>query len=261
MAHAQQLQFVRLVSEHLAADYSGKRVLEVGSYDVNGSIRQLFRGSSYVGVDLLAGPGVDLVCDGHRLDHADDSYDLTLSCESFEHNPQWRETFLNMHRMTKPGGIVLFTLCHHRTPGTRHRSHVSVEFPRHAERRAELLSKPDGPGLSPRRLHRATFRRALLPHEQAFLRSLLRRFQERVVPRYSTSRDRACRTCAAGKLPNISARGMPGAASESCGRSYWFHCKLPSRLPERYFQNFALPYCKFVHWLLASGGVSGRDSQ
>jgi SAM-dependent methyltransferase len=109
MAHPEQLQFVRAVSEHLSTDYAGKRVLEIGSYDVNGSIRPLFRGSSYVGVDLTEGPGVDLVCAGDAIDHPDDSYELTISCECFEHNPHWRETFLNMHRMTKPGGVVLFT--------------------------------------------------------------------------------------------------------------------------------------------------------
>jgi SAM-dependent methyltransferase len=109
MAHPEQMQFVRAVSEHLAADYTGTRVLEIGSYDVNGSIRPYFSGSHYVGVDLSEGPGVDLVCGGDEVGHRDDSYDLTVSCECFEHNPRWRETFLNMLRMTRPGGIVMFT--------------------------------------------------------------------------------------------------------------------------------------------------------
>lgn len=109
MAHPQQQQFVRAVSEHLSADYAGRRVLEIGSYDVNGSIRQFFSSSHYVGVDLIEGPGVDLSCAGDLVDHPDDSYDLTVSCECFEHNPRWREAFLNMLRLTKPGGILMFT--------------------------------------------------------------------------------------------------------------------------------------------------------
>ncbi|MFA7280435.1 MAG: class I SAM-dependent methyltransferase [Sterolibacterium sp.] len=109
MAHHQQLQFIKTVSQHLTNDYANRMVLEIGSYDVNGSIRPYFEKSTYVGVDLKAGPGVDVVSEGNKLDHPDETYDLTVSCECFEHNPQWSETFLNMHRMTKAGGVVIFT--------------------------------------------------------------------------------------------------------------------------------------------------------
>ncbi len=50
------------------------------------------------------GPGVDVVSSGHALDFPDETFDVTLSCECFEHNPYWLETFRNMHRMTKAGG-------------------------------------------------------------------------------------------------------------------------------------------------------------
>lgn len=109
MAHLNQLQFIEKVSKHLTTDYTNKRVLEIGSHDVNGSIRNYFDRSSYVGVDLSEGPGVDVVCEGNNLDYPDESFDLTLSCECFEHNPHWAETFLNMYRMTKAGGIVIVT--------------------------------------------------------------------------------------------------------------------------------------------------------
>jgi SAM-dependent methyltransferase len=109
MAHQEQLNFVRTTSQCLTEDYSNRKVLEIGSFDVNGSIRQFFEKSTYVGVDLTEGPGVDVVCEGNKLDHPDQTYDVTLSCECFEHNPHWPETFLNMYRMTKSGGVVVFT--------------------------------------------------------------------------------------------------------------------------------------------------------
>lgn len=109
MAHPQQHQFVSLVSKRLSNDYSGKHILEIGSYDVNGSIRQFFYNSNYLGVDLTAGPGVDILCEGDKLDHPNGTYDLTISSECFEHNPQWSETFLNMYRMTKNGGVLIIT--------------------------------------------------------------------------------------------------------------------------------------------------------
>lgn len=109
MAHAQHLQFVQMATQHLADDFTQKRILEIGSYNVNGSIRPFFKGSTYVGVDIIPGPDVDIVCPGEKFADPDETYDLTVSCECFAHNPQWRETFLNMCRMTKPGGVVVFT--------------------------------------------------------------------------------------------------------------------------------------------------------
>lgn len=109
MAHYQQLRFVELVAKHMAAGWSGLSVVEIGSADINGSVRPFFAGSSYTGVDLAEGAGVDLVASGHELALPSDSVDLAISCECFEHNPLWRETFVNMHRMTKPGGVLLMT--------------------------------------------------------------------------------------------------------------------------------------------------------
>jgi hypothetical protein len=40
-------------------------VLEVGSYDVNGSVRSMFAGD-YTGIDYREGPGVDRVMDAER---------------------------------------------------------------------------------------------------------------------------------------------------------------------------------------------------
>ena len=109
MAHGEQLRFIQTVVQHFNTDFRNSHVLEIGSYDVNGSVRQFFEGSHYCGTDLMEGPGVDVVADGHLLDHQEESYDITLSCECFEHNPHWSSTFLNMHRMTRPGGFVIFT--------------------------------------------------------------------------------------------------------------------------------------------------------
>jgi outer membrane protein assembly factor BamD (BamD/ComL family) len=83
-------------------------VLDIGSYDVNGCLRGLISSPNYVGLDLMAGPNVDAVASG--ADYTSSSkFELTLSCECFEHNPHYMETFENMVRLTKPGGLVVFT--------------------------------------------------------------------------------------------------------------------------------------------------------
>ena len=110
MAHEQQHRFISLVNElFLPKVKAGLRVLEVGSYDVNGTNRKVFAGATYTGADLCTGPGVDIVCSGHEVSLSDGSVDVALSTECFEHNPYWRETFLNMHRMTARDGVVIVT--------------------------------------------------------------------------------------------------------------------------------------------------------
>lgn len=116
MAHSQQLKFIQLVNQYLLADDGSqplhkKKILEIGSYDVNGSIREILQNShtEYLGVDLCEGKGVDIVSYGHELKFDDNSFDVAISCECFEHDQNWVATFLNMCRMTKNGGIVAFT--------------------------------------------------------------------------------------------------------------------------------------------------------
>lgn len=109
MAHPQQFRFVESVRAKFPEHFINCKALEVGSLDINGSIRPLFVQCDYLGIDVGEGKGVDLVCQGQELKHPDQTYDITISCECFEHNPYWAETFVNMHRMTKIGGLVVMS--------------------------------------------------------------------------------------------------------------------------------------------------------
>ena len=110
MAHREQLRLIEIVKNRLLPNVVNQRVLEIGSYDVNGTIRKIIgRCRAYVGADLAHGPGVDVARSGHELDLPDGSFDVVLSCECFEHNPFWKETFRNMVRMTAQDGYVVVT--------------------------------------------------------------------------------------------------------------------------------------------------------
>jgi SAM-dependent methyltransferase len=109
MAHPQQAEYFSAVRAHYPGHFEAARVLEVGSLDINGSVRDLFSNCDYTGVDLQPGPGVDLACPGHLLALPSASFDTVISAECFEHNPFWRETLANMLRMTRPGGLVLIS--------------------------------------------------------------------------------------------------------------------------------------------------------
>lgn len=109
MAHKEQKEFIEMIRNEFPDFFSGKRVLEIGSLDINGSVRKLFENCEYIGVDVAAGPGVDVVCQGQNYSGPDNSFDVAISCEVMEHNPFWAETVKNMIRLCKPGGLVVMT--------------------------------------------------------------------------------------------------------------------------------------------------------
>lgn len=109
MSHPQQQAFVARIARDFPQAFRKARVLEIGSLDINGSVRQHFVDCDYVGVDLGEGPGVDVIAEGQAYDAPDASFDTVVSCETMEHNPYWRETFENMIRLCRPGGLVMMT--------------------------------------------------------------------------------------------------------------------------------------------------------
>ncbi len=83
-------------------------VVEIGACDVNGSLRPFAHpGSTYVGVDIAPGPGVDVVTqDGESLPIASSSADIVIATSVFEHDSFFWQTFLEMARVLKAGGVV-----------------------------------------------------------------------------------------------------------------------------------------------------------
>jgi len=95
-------------------DVKGRALIEIGSYDVNGSVRPYLESlapASYVGVDINPGPGVDLVCDAeHLLDRfGPESFDVVISTELLEHVRDWRAVITGMKRLARPGGLIVIT--------------------------------------------------------------------------------------------------------------------------------------------------------
>jgi len=110
MSHQSQIDFVSKVRKDFPSFFEGGKVLEIGSLNINGSVRNLFSNSDeYVGCDLGTGLGVDLVCAGHELPFDDGYFDTTISCECFEHDKHWRKTFQKMVDLTKKGGLIVFS--------------------------------------------------------------------------------------------------------------------------------------------------------
>jgi 2-polyprenyl-3-methyl-5-hydroxy-6-metoxy-1,4-benzoquinol methylase len=109
MAHSQQMHFMSTVKDKFYKNFKNCNVLDVGSLNINGSTSILFEGGQYTGIELGEGPGVDIVCEAQKYDAPDNHFDTIVSCECFEHNPFWVETFRNMYRMCKPNGLIIMT--------------------------------------------------------------------------------------------------------------------------------------------------------
>jgi SAM-dependent methyltransferase len=117
MCHPSVLEWARSVLT--PADAAGRQVLEVGSLDVNGSVRPIieaFGPRSYVGTDVRIGPGVNHVIDVTTLArfYGADRFELVVSTEMLEHAADWRGALANMAVVLAPGGVLVLTT---RSPG------------------------------------------------------------------------------------------------------------------------------------------------
>lgn len=106
--HASVMRWVkeRVEGHRLAAG----DVIDVGSYDVNGTVRDLFTGT-YTGVDLRDGPNVNRVVGAHGLVEmfGERSFDTVVCCEMLEHDPGFWISMEQMGRILRPGGRLLLT--------------------------------------------------------------------------------------------------------------------------------------------------------
>ena len=122
-------QYVR---QHLPPGYGS--VLEVGSLDINGGVRDLLDPKAeYVGVDVQRGPGVDVVVDFTTYQHPE-PVDVVLCLEVLEHTPEWPEIVASAARNLEDGGTLVLTCATvvdmgtHMVARARHSAHSSGSF-------------------------------------------------------------------------------------------------------------------------------------
>lgn len=84
------------------------KVADIGSQDVNGSLRKFAReGITYVGVDFVEAKGVDvIITDPYDLPFADNEFDAIVCSSCMEHSEFFWLLFNEMVRIVKPGGLV-----------------------------------------------------------------------------------------------------------------------------------------------------------
>ncbi len=113
--HAEAFAFVKQFATDSTID-----VIEVGSRNINGTVRGLFPNARWTGLDLHPGPDVDVVCD--MLDYTPpDSVDLIVCCEVLEHAERWSLMLSQAQAWLKPGGRMILTCA---GPGRIPHSHI-----------------------------------------------------------------------------------------------------------------------------------------
>jgi len=96
------------------SDINGKRVLEIGALNFNGSVRSAITQhtpESHLGTDISIGPGVDDVCNVVELarKYGREQFDLVICTEVLEHVRDWQAAVSNIKAVMRPGGVLLLT--------------------------------------------------------------------------------------------------------------------------------------------------------
>ena len=107
------------------ADVRGKRVVESGAYNYNGTVRpeiEAMLPASYLATDAQAGPGVDLACPAQDLAAAlgAGTADVVISTEMLEHAEDWHGALAGIAAVMAPGGLLILTT---RGPGFVYHPH------------------------------------------------------------------------------------------------------------------------------------------
>lgn len=126
--HKEVKQWINHVRRMYPQFFFRKRVLEVGSLNINGSPRSKFYFCDYTGIDLQHGKGVDEICFGHDYETSK-LFDVVVSTECLEHDRYWKLTLKQMYKNLRPEGLMIVTC-------------ASIQRPEHGTRKATPQDSP-----------------------------------------------------------------------------------------------------------------------
>jgi SAM-dependent methyltransferase len=111
MHKATILRMKWFVDNFIPENFTSKlKVLDIGSYNVNGSYKDLFDPEKfeYTGLDIEKGPNVDIVVKNPYVweEVETDSYDIVISGQTFEHAEFFWVTMSEMTRVLKKDGLL-----------------------------------------------------------------------------------------------------------------------------------------------------------
>ncbi len=127
--HQPCIKFVESIKAIYPAAFRDIKVLDCGSYDVNGSNLQFFTDIEYTGVDLVAGPGVTCVSAIHELTFPAGTFDTVICTGTLEHDIHWQKSVGKMIELLRPGGLFIIMV-------------ATGDFPEHGTTRTTPEASP-----------------------------------------------------------------------------------------------------------------------
>ena len=106
MHHSAYVNTEKFYDKYCVNNIENKKILDIGSYSVNGSVRPIFSKGQYIGVDMEMGPNVDVVANANNLPFEKNYFDVIVSISCFEHDDMFWATFLEMCRVLNDGGYM-----------------------------------------------------------------------------------------------------------------------------------------------------------
>lgn len=107
--HPEAIRFMEFLKQNLPTYFAGKVVLDVGAGDINGNNRPLFQDCEYHGNDVIPANNITIISKTKDLPFDDEMFDTIISTECFEHDPEYKDSFLKIYQMLKPDGLFGFT--------------------------------------------------------------------------------------------------------------------------------------------------------
>lgn len=122
--HYSAYQTGKLFFETYVSKMSAPRVVEIGSQNVNGALREVQSSNvqEYVGIDFVSGDGVDVVLtDPYKYPLPSESFDVLVTSSCFEHSEMFWLSYIEGMRLLKPNGLMYINvpsawMSYHRYP-------------------------------------------------------------------------------------------------------------------------------------------------
>ena len=105
--HLTNMKWLEYIRDRYPMHFNNCRVLEMGSMNINGSVRPYFTNCEYIGVDWMPGQYVDIVSLAHKVKFRK-KFKTVISFSMLEHDPYWKKSLTKMMSLlADDGGLFL----------------------------------------------------------------------------------------------------------------------------------------------------------
>ncbi len=108
--HPAQQEYCESVKAQFSEYFEDVRVLDVGSLDINGNNKYLFDDCEYIGLDVVPGKNVDVVCVAHEYE-PEIKFHTIISTNALEHDIHYKKTLRHMVKLLLPKGLLVISAC------------------------------------------------------------------------------------------------------------------------------------------------------